>query len=125
MNDKIILSTSSVQIQGRMRRPDMDHATTIIDHVRRGYIITARVKDAPWSVSIYGTPKRSFINQPEGTEEVIFWRVNFWADNAALYDEMPPEWVTKLERCMELAIPSTTYLSKNMTTTKETPCPTN
>lgn len=122
MSDKIQLTTAGIRIEGRVRAPDLDHAVTIIDHLRRGYTVTAKRKDDPlWVVSFMRYPDKAFSNQPDGTTETFRMYVTYWNENAALTDEMPPEWVGQLERYMDIALPSTTYLSRNISLTKETP----
>jgi hypothetical protein len=117
--DKILLTTAGVRLPGRMREPDIDHATMIYDHVMRGYHVTAKPKDNPlWQVSFNRFVDNAFINQPEGTTHVVRMYVTYWGENAALEDRVPPEWVNKLELMMDRARPSTTHLSKNITTTK-------
>ena len=41
MSEKVILSTSGLK-QGRKRKPDPEHATSILDLTRRGYTVNVR-----------------------------------------------------------------------------------
>ena len=120
--NKIILRTSGLTLPGRKRVPDIDHATVILDHIKRGYIINASEGDTPWSVTILRFPDGSFSNQPEGTTEVLRFVVNYWSEDAALTDHEPPTWVPRLDALLCAVVPFGWHISRNMTTTtKETP----
>jgi hypothetical protein len=99
----ITLTTVGQKIGERTnaRKPDLDHARTIIEYLERGYRITAKAKDTPmWSVSFSKGPDgKLFSNQKESDDDTINYmkRVNYGIDDGRLHDNQP-DWVAELIR---------------------------
>lgn len=102
MKTKIKLTTSGLPVGERTssRGLDLDHAQTITEFTKRGYIVTAKSETTPmWSVSFYdGEAGRLFSNTPEWVSDDtrnVFVRTHKGADDGRLYDD-EPVWIEEL-----------------------------
>ena len=113
--EKIQLRTGAVKLPGNKRKPDEKHATDIVDHARRGYIVSAADPDTWWSCSFMYNKGLGllpvFVNQPEGTIDALILRPYKGTEDARLYDEPYPQWMTDLMRLIATVAPTTLYLS--------------
>jgi hypothetical protein len=114
---KIILKTSGIKVAGRKREPDIDHASAILDYVRRGYTVNAADEVSFWSISYLWSDGRLFVNQPEHTSSVLREYLNYGHDNGAEVDVPVAEWCSKLARLVASITPPTIYISRNVNLT--------
>lgn len=81
------------------RKPDLDHARTVIDYLNRGYRITAKAKDTPmWTISFSKGPDGKLFSNQQGADDDtinLMKRVNYGTDDGRLYDNQP-DWVGDL-----------------------------
>lgn len=109
MIEKITLFTGPVKVS-RKRKVDHDHAIQVLDLARRGYRVTAKPDVGPWWVSIDRADGPLFVNQPEGTEDVLFIRPMKGMDDGRLFDEERPEWVSALIKSIRNICPPNIYV---------------
>lgn len=115
MKEKIELRTSSVKVS-RKRPPDPDHAHQIFDLTRRGYIVTVLSDSSPWwNMSIYRADGPIFVNQPEGTDDVLMVHTYFNGDDARLTDRPWPGWISDLVKHINRIAPSNVYVRTGWT----------
>lgn len=110
----VVLSTSGIKI-GRKRPVDADHAIEVLDHLRRGYTLSIRDPESPWSIGMYYAKshhgKPVFVNQPEGTMDAVIAHVYYWNDKAVLYDHPFPQWVNDFLRHLKRVLPDDIHIS--------------
>ena len=111
---KIVLKTSGIRLTGRLRDPDIDHATQIWNLVKRKYTVNASDPLSMWSVSFLRYPDHAFVNQPDGTTEVLRMSAHYGTEDARLVDDALPTWIVKLGALINLARPDGWHISSNL-----------
>jgi len=104
---KVIMHTSGVKI-GRKRKVDVDHAVAVLDHVKRGYVISVREEHGIWSVSYYlfdGKGDKPFVNSSEGATSSLQTRVHKGTEDARVLDDPFPEWINDLNNHIKRLAP--------------------
>ena len=98
-NIKLTTVGQKVGVRTAARKPDLDHARTILEYLERGYRITASAKDTPmWTVSFSRGPKgKLYSNQTGADENTInhMKRLNYGNDDGRLHDNAP-DWTSEL-----------------------------
>tara|TARA_R110000868_G_scaffold172746_3_gene408713 strand:- start:1990 stop:2337 length:348 start_codon:yes stop_codon:yes gene_type:complete len=111
-NIKLRTVGQKVGVRTNARKPDLDHAQTILEYLEKGYRITASAETTPmWTVSFSrGLKGKLFVNQEGADEnsENLLKRVNYGNDDGRLYDDQP-DWVDELFRLVCLVTQPNTY----------------